>query len=160
MDGEDWGRLAYLALLLVAVGGYFVTHARRNLSQVMQQAAVWALIFLGVIAGVGLWQDIRSTVTPQQSVFAEAGRIEVPRAGDGHFYLTVEVQGEPLRFVVDTGATDLVLTQADAARLGLHPETLAFTGVANTANGTVMTAPVRLSERGASVSQIVLEDRG
>ncbi|MCE8471200.1 TIGR02281 family clan AA aspartic protease, partial [Rhodovulum sulfidophilum] len=71
-------------------------------------------------------------------------RIEVPRAPDGHYYMTVEVNGTPLHFVVDTGATDVVLTRKDAARVGLDPEDLQYFGEAHTANGTVRTAPVRL----------------
>ena len=50
----------------------------------------------------------------------------------------------PLRFVVDTGATDLVLRQSDAVRAGLSPDQLAYTAQANTANGVVSLAPVRL----------------
>jgi len=34
----------------------------------------------------------------------EGGRIEVPRMFDGHFYLTVRLNGEPVEFVVDTGS--------------------------------------------------------
>jgi aspartyl protease family protein len=40
----------------------------------------------------------------------------------------------------------MVLTQADAKRAGLDPETLAYLGRANTANGEVRTAFVRLEQ--------------
>ena len=46
--------------------------------------------------------------------------------------------------MVDTGATDVVLTQRDAERIGLDPETLNYTQRAMTANGTVRGAPVML----------------
>ena len=72
--------------------------------------------------------------------------MEVPRAFDGHYYLTLDLNGVPVDFVVDTGATDMVLTRADAARIGLDPDALAYTGVAGTANGQVRTARVRLDE--------------
>ncbi|MEM6388759.1 MAG: TIGR02281 family clan AA aspartic protease, partial [Pseudomonadota bacterium] len=62
----------------------------------------------------------------------------------GHFHATLEINGVPVRMVVDTGASELVLTQEDARRVGLEPENLAFTGRAFTANGPVETAPVRL----------------
>ncbi|MHC0052701.1 retropepsin-like aspartic protease family protein [Actibacterium sp. D379-3] len=146
MDGEQVGRLIYLVLLGGAVAGYFLMQNRRRLGRVAQQGAVWGLIFLGAIAAVGLWSDIRSTVVPRQAVFAEQGRIEVPRAPDGHFYLTVTINGTPVNFVVDTGAGEMVLTRADAARVGLAPGDLSFTGEARTANGLVQTAPVRLAE--------------
>ena len=49
-------------------------------------------------------------------------------------------------FVVDTGATDIVLSQADASRIGLDLVQLAFTGRASTANGVVETARVTLDK--------------
>ena len=78
-----------------------------------------------------------------QSVVA-GDRIEVPRAPDGHYYLTVEIEGVPVRFVVDTGASQIVLSQSDAERIGLDTKSLAYLGRAYTANGEVRTAPVRL----------------
>ncbi|WP_281841839.1 retropepsin-like aspartic protease family protein [Sinisalibacter aestuarii] len=145
MDTTDIGRLAYLVLLAAAVGGYFIAQHRRNWSKLAQQAMVWALIFVGVIAGYGLWGDISRDLAPRQSVL-ESGQIEVPRMFDGHFYLTARLNGEPVDFVVDTGATDVVLTMKDAARIGIDPDGLAFTGRAFTANGMVRTAPATVDE--------------
>lgn len=144
MDSDQIARLAYLVLLTAAIAGYFLLQNRQRLGQLAQQAAIWGLIFLGVIAGLGLWSDIRSTVMPRQAVFADQGKIEVPRGPDGHFYMTVKVNGAPLRFVVDTGASEVVLTKQDAAQLGFDPASLSYIGSASTANGTVSTAPVRL----------------
>ncbi len=146
MDSFDFGRLVYLVLLGTAVAGYLVAEGRQGLGKTARQAAVWGFIFLGAIAGFGLWDDIRSTVNPAQMVFGEGARVEVPRARDGHFYLTLEVNGTPVDFVVDTGASDVVLTREDAARVGLNPEDLRYVGVAMTANGEVPIAPVRLDE--------------
>jgi len=145
MDTYDIGRITYLMLLLVAVGGYFVAQHRGNLSKLAQQAAIWGLIFLGVVAGYGLWGDIQRDLAPRQ-VMLEGGRIEVPRMFDGHFYLTARLNGAPVEFVVDTGATDVVLTKEDAARAGVDLASLAFTGRAMTANGTVRTAQATIEE--------------
>ncbi|MEY4981905.1 MAG: hypothetical protein RIR62_171, partial [Pseudomonadota bacterium] len=57
---------------------------------------------------------------------------------------TLEINGTPVRFVADTGATNMVLTRADAARLGIDPDGLVYLGEARTANGTVRTARVEL----------------
>jgi aspartyl protease family protein len=56
------------------------------------------------------------------------------------------VNGAPLTFLVDTGASDIVLTMADAERLGLRPGSLHFTQRFATANGEVRAAPVVLRE--------------
>lgn len=143
MNGDDIARLAYLGLLAVAVGGAFVVHNRDNLGKMAQQAAIWGLIFVGVIGAAGLWSDIRRDVAPRQAV-AEDGRIALPRSPDGHYYVTLDINGQPVRFVVDTGATEMVLGRADALRVGIDPDALAYLGTAQTANGTVRTATVRL----------------
>ncbi|MEE4187751.1 MAG: TIGR02281 family clan AA aspartic protease [Roseobacter sp.] len=144
MDSFDTGRLIYLILLGLMVIGWFITQGKTNWNKTLQHVAAWALIFGGAIAAYGLWGDISQTVRPQQSVFAEENRIVVPRSPNGHYYLNVEVNGAPVSFVLDTGATSLVLTKADAIRSGLEPENLNYYQRAMTANGEVRTAPVRL----------------
>ena len=143
MESFDFPRLVYLSILGSVLVLWFVVQGRQSMGKLLQYAAAWALIFLGAIAVVGLWQDIRQTVRPTQSVVSE-GRVELPRAPDGHYYVTAEVNGTPLRFVVDTGASQIVLSRRDAARAGIDTERLVYTGRAQTANGTVRTAPVRL----------------
>jgi aspartyl protease family protein len=136
--------LVYLVILGSAIGLWFFAQNRQSLGKLAQQAAAWGLIFIGAIAVVGLWGDIRQSVAPSQNIVADTGQIELPRAPDGHYYLTAEVNGEPVRFVVDTGATQIVLTKDDARRAGLNVDDLVYLGRANTANGEVRTAPVRL----------------
>ncbi|WP_323764257.1 retropepsin-like aspartic protease family protein [Marinovum sp.] len=148
MSAMDTGQLIYLVMLLGAVVLWFIVANRNSLGKVMQHAALWGLIFLGAIAAVGLWDDIRQTVIPRQAVFSDQGRIEVPRSPDGHYYLTLDVNGHPTRFVVDTGATSIVLLEEDARAAGLLPEQLRYTGTAMTANGAVRTALVVLDEIG------------
>ncbi|EDM71289.1 hypothetical protein RAZWK3B_13749 [Roseobacter sp. AzwK-3b] len=144
MTDFDYARLIYLVLLGGAILMWFFAQNRASFGKLTQQALVWGLIFLGVIAAVGLWDDIRQTVRPTQTILAQDNRIELPRAPDGHYYLTAEINGTPVRFVVDTGASQIVLTRSDAARAGIDTAALAYIGRANTANGTVRTAPVRL----------------
>jgi aspartyl protease family protein len=134
----------YLILLGAAILGWFLVQNRHQLGRVVQQAVIWGFIFIGAVAAVGLWDDMRRSVGPPRAAMLEDGRIAVPRARDGHYYLTLRVNGEPVRFVVDTGATDIVLTRADAAAIGIDTERLAYFGQASTANGTVRTARVRL----------------
>ena len=143
MENVDLGRFVYLLVLGVAVAGYLVAENRESLGKVARQAIVWGLIFTGVMAGYGLWSDVSRQVEPRQSMVA-AGQIAVPRSPDGHFYLTLRLDGVPVRFVVDTGATDVVLSAADARRVGIDLDQLVFSGRASTANGAVSTALARV----------------
>ncbi len=143
MDGETLARVGYLAIILVAVAGWVIVEFRQRMGQALRMALAWGLIFVGIMAGFGLWSDIRQDVMPMQEV-TQGGTVEVPRAEDGHYYLTLTVNGTPVPFMVDTGASGMVLAGADAERLGIDPDSLMFLGEANTANGVVRTAQVTL----------------
>ncbi|MFV0492994.1 MAG: TIGR02281 family clan AA aspartic protease [Pseudorhodobacter sp.] len=145
MDGDITARLLYLGILIAAVGGYLLVEFRGRIGQATRQAAAWALIILGLMAGYGLWSDMRTTVMPRQSVL-EDGAITIPRAADGHYYLELTVSGTPINFLVDTGATNIVLSQRDAERVGIDPRDLVYLGSAQTANGVVRTARVTLND--------------
>lgn len=148
MDGDSFARLGYLALLLAAVGGWMIVEYRGRMGQALRVAAAWGLIFLGVMAAYGLWTDIRGPQAIPDQILTEAGRVELPRAPDGHYYATLTVNGVDLRFMADTGASTMVLTKADARAIGLDPEALLYLGEAYTANGRVRTARVTLETVG------------
>ena len=140
MESTDLPRLIYLVILGTALAGWLLAESRSNFSKTLRMMIAWGLIFLGVIAGYGLWEDVSRDIAPRQAVLADGARIEVPRGPSGHYHLTLELNGTPVTFLVDTGATDVVLTMDDARRIGLAPENLAFLGTARTANGPVRTA--------------------
>ena len=68
MNSMQWGNLAYLVLLGSVLVFWFVVQNRQSLSKTLQQVAAWGLIFLGVIAVIGIWDDISRTVRPTQAV--------------------------------------------------------------------------------------------
>lgn len=144
MSEYDIGRLIFLIVLGCAVTFWFFANHKQSLNRTLQYAVIWGLLFLGIIAGVGLWEDVRHQILPRQTVFENQGRVEVPKSRDGHFYLTLDVNGAMVNFVVDTGASGVVLSQKDAARTGLPMDELVYLGRAMTANGEVRTAPIRL----------------
>lgn len=139
----DPARLAYLTLLLLALGAFVVVEFRRDAGSTLRAVLAWGLIFLAAIGAAGLWQDISRDVMPRQAML-DPTQIEVPLGPDGHFHLTAELNGAPVRFIVDTGASALALSPRDARRAGIDLERLVYAGQARTANGIVPTATVRL----------------
>jgi aspartyl protease family protein len=145
MSTDQIMQLTYLVLLATAIGGSAIVAGRSNMGKMAQQAAIWALIFVGVIGAYGLWEDISSDVNPRQAM-VDASTIAVPRGFDGHYRLTLDINNTPVSFIVDTGASQVVLSQQDAARIGIDPAALVYSSSANTANGVVRTAPVVLGQ--------------
>ncbi|MDO5528857.1 MAG: TIGR02281 family clan AA aspartic protease [Paracoccus sp. (in: a-proteobacteria)] len=142
MIGDDYARLGYLALLLIFLGGYLVVEMRRRPGAATRQILAWVLIFAAVIAGVALWSEFNDG---RQRVI-DGHRVEVRIGADNHFHMTLDLNGVPVRFVVDTGASDIALSQRDAGRIGIDPDRLAYLGQARTANGIVRTARVTIDE--------------
>lgn len=68
------------------------------------------------------------------------------RAPDGHYYVDAEVNGAPIHFMVDTGASYVTLSPTDARSAGLDLSDRDFGERASTANGIARIAPVTLRE--------------
>lgn len=74
-----------------------------------------------------------TAASPRES----AGEVELSRAGDSHFYADAEINGRPVRMMVDSGASIVALTRADAEAVGIDVDRLPVSGTARTAGGDV-----------------------
>ena len=105
-----------------------------------------------VAAPVEAASDDPATVAAPETTDAQ-----VSKAADGHFWAEVEVNGRWIRCLIDTGASYVALTRADAERLGFDPATLTYDAPVVTANGRTQAARVQLTDvtvSGARVEQV------
>ena len=65
---------------------------------------------------------------------ASSGRISLPADGGGHFMGSGSINGRPVQFMVDTGASVVAIGQGEADRLGLNYKS-GRQVMMNTANG-------------------------
>lgn len=82
--------------------------------------------------------------------------VAITKADDGHYWAEAQVNGVRVRFMVDTGASVVALTETDAKRAGLDTDALVYDRPVSTAAGSVLAAGVHLER--VSVSGI--EQRG
>lgn len=75
-----------------------------------------------------------------------AGELVLDKQKDGHFYAEGMANGQSVRFLVDTGATIVALTDADAQRLGLFWNYSELQQVGRGVGGDVTGKPVEISE--------------
>ncbi len=152
-DSNSVARLAYLLMWLVlAAGGLLPLFLGRPL-KALRDVAIWAGIILVLLIaysyrdGLGaLGQRLTGELVPQAGIAGADGSISFRASRDGHFHVEAVVDGTRLDFLVDTGASDIVLSPADARRIGFDPDRLDYTQIFETANGEVRGAPVRLHE--------------
>ena len=145
-DPGDQARLFYLIILLVAVAGWMLHSYRERLSQAMQHAAIWTLIFVGTVVAVGFYEPLKQSLFEDSAAMVDDNTIMLRESAGGHYFANVEVNGRQIRFLVDTGATSIVLSRKDARSVGIDVGNLAFTLTARTANGVVRNAAVQLDK--------------
>ncbi len=88
----------------------------------------------------------------------------IEKAPNGHFYVEAMVNGQLIRFVVDTGATTVALTKADAQRAGIAFSTDHFSVIGRSASGDVRGEDISIhriaigQKEAFDVSGVVLDD--
>ena len=122
----------------------------------LRWVAVWCVIALaGAWAiGGGGWDPargptkpaFRTIAVPAEAPPAPPNTLVYPADARGHVVLDAAVNGAPVRFLVDTGASYVTLTPADARAAGLSPRQLDFNERVSTANGEVRIATVTLRD--------------
>lgn len=152
--------LYYLIFLIPMLGGALAVRGR-PLSQTVSQALLWVGIILLLMLAYGFRDEVMGSrlvaeLLPSRVRVAADGSLSVRAGEDGHFHLEGEVNGARMRFMLDTGASDIVLSPADAGRAGFDTQALDYRRAYGTANGVVRGAPVRLAR--LTVGPLVLED--
>jgi aspartyl protease family protein len=138
----------YIVLIVVLLASIF-GRSRKEISSQLKMLLVWVGIIAVVSAIVIYWGDVKNTkfyaaIVPGESIKGEDGSMYFIRASDGHFYINSQVNDKEIRFMVDTGASDIALTTEDAETLGFEKDKLHFNKIYNTANGTTRGASIKL----------------
>ena len=96
--------------------------------------------------------DLRGTAPAAASL--DSGAAQIVKASDGHFWAEAKVDGRAMRFLVDTGATAVSLSQVDAQRLGINTKTLDYKYKVITAMGETRAASVKLASVAVAGAQV------
>src|SRR5690606_33608509 len=116
----------------------------------------WAVIILGLVAGYQYryeLQDAASRITagliPGSPISGRnvdgALTVTLAKAASGHFEVNGRVNGERVHFLVDTGASSVVLSQQDAERAGINTASLNYSVPITTANGQASAAVITIA---------------
>ncbi len=94
------------------------------------------------------------TIAAVSSTVVNTHTTAIPKASDGHYWVNAVVNEKAVKFLVDTGATVVALTPADAQRLGFNAGNLVFDQKISTANGQTLGARVTLVTVGVGQSEV------
>jgi aspartyl protease family protein len=108
----------------------------------------FALILILGYSFKGEFNTIKNRVVgellPSYATTNKSGEIVLRRSQNGHFYADVYINGQKVRFMVDTGASMVMLTKEAAEKVGINTKTLLYNRPSVTANGTVYNAVVEV----------------
>jgi clan AA aspartic protease (TIGR02281 family) len=104
--------------------------------QLVLHAGIW--LGLGLMAYVFF---LRQEAPPPRLLGPDS--VELQRTRDGHFYIEGRIQAEPVRFLIDTGASTVSISERLARQAGLGCERMATFG---TANGHVQGCTTRVAQ--------------
>ncbi|WP_051631036.1 retropepsin-like aspartic protease family protein [Afifella pfennigii] len=153
---EKWPQIVYLLGVLILVGGGIFAY-RGRLGDALKHALLWVGAALVLVTLYAYRAPLSQFAAPVLDALApgrmtvslgEGGRevLTIAPGPSGHFNLTAEVEGVPVDFVVDTGASSLVLTYEDAERVGIDVGALTFNRMVETANGMTLQARAEIGE--------------
>lgn len=72
--------------------------------------------------------------------------VTLERSSDRHFYADADVNGQPVHFLVDTGASEIALTEEDARKVGLQVDPQKYELIGHGASGMVRGQYVELKK--------------
>jgi len=136
----------YIVIALTLVIGALISR-REPIAKLLVIALAWLAIFG---AGFVLFTFRDDLSYLGQRLQAEAtgepvkigGTLRIPMALDGHFWVEAVVNGQPVKFLVDSGATMTTIDQATAERAGIAIDPLR-TQIVRTGNGLIRVAAGR-----------------
>jgi aspartyl protease family protein len=164
VGGHTDMRVIYLTLLAAALA---VAGLGRMLLRAGRRTTLHVAIWTGAVAGLVtafvfrdeahvLIREIHAELMPSVALSRTAGEAELRRGWDGHYRAQAEVNGAPLKLMIDTGASMVLIPYEHAVEIGFDPETLNYSMPVTTANGRSAVAPVQLAS--IRVGQIEVHD--
>ncbi len=148
---EEFAAVASLGALALLMASGVISAFRGRFLDGVRALATWAALGLALVAGYSYrfeLQEVASRLAaelmPGEATVTPAGEVVVSRRIDGSFVVNGAVNGRPVRFIFDTGASAVVLTAETAASAGFEPSSLTYSVPVATANGRTLAALVTL----------------
>jgi aspartyl protease family protein len=148
---DDFASLAFKLALIVFIGSSAIVMFRGRFLQAVKAATIWIVIGLALVVGYTYRAELRAVadrvmaeLMPGRAAVRSAHSVEIVRGRAGDFQVAAQVNGMRVAMVLDTGASAVVLTLADAKAAGLPVEVLKYDVAVDTANGRTRAAAVTI----------------
>ena len=145
---EDEPRLVYMVGWLALLSAGFVFSRSIRAGEAFRNVAIWVAIGAVLVIAYTYRDDlsvfgkrVELEFIPGEAVVSGDHTLTLTQDASGDFFVYGDANGTRIRFLVDTGASDIVLSPSDARRLGIDVGSLHFVRGYETANGIGAGAP-------------------
>ncbi len=158
VDETTFGYGVFLLALLIYMAGGLLGRYGGGAAAVARDAVTWLALGLGLVTLYAYKDELTPIATrvvgellPGTAMTVETSsggltEVKLRKRLNGHFMANVEVNGESVSMIVDTGASSIVLRPEDARAAGIDVEEMTFQVPVLTANGRTMAARVWLDD--------------
>ncbi len=143
MNMDDGASIVYAVGALVLLIGSLAAR-RLPLGSVAKMLLAWIAIFsvLFVVFSYRfefkqIWNHVKADILGTGNQQQSGSTVRLKRNDDGHFYAVVRVNGKPVNFLVDSGATMTSMSAEAAKSAGIDFDRSAVPVIVGTANGAV-----------------------
>ncbi len=124
-----------IALLILFSGGLW--HAfRKDTRGFFRIVLGWIMVFSALIFGYDMYHNYKINQITQK--LQGTAPDYIIKKNEAHFYTNVSVNGVTLSFMIDSGATFVVLTKESAEKAGINVDAIKEYAIVSTANGEKM----------------------
>jgi aspartyl protease family protein len=152
LDSSDWQNFIYSLLILVAIISGF-SFRYLSFAKIFKYSLFWIIFIIIAILLYSYrfeFEDLKQRfigeLNPSKPFVNQNGEIVINMSSDGHFYINIKINEKNIRFMVDTGASDVSLDLEDAKNIGIDLDQLNFSKEYKTANGTALGANIVLDQ--------------
>ncbi len=150
---SDWQRFVSLSVILILVVNSVFFSRNLAFSKILKYLAIWSIAGLIIISLYSYrfeFADFKTRIlrelNPASIQVNKNGELEINISQDGHFYINVKINNVLVRFMIDTGASDIVISMTEAERIGIDLKKLNFNKPYQTANGKAWGASILLDK--------------
>jgi len=152
ISSYEWSNVIYILILIVLLIMGF-SRKELPLKKIFEYTGLWiafaliALIFYSYRFEFSEIKDrVLSDLFPSKAINKNHEQLVLNIAQDGHYYLNVKIKNQIVRFMIDTGASDMVIDEKMAVKLGFNLNNIIYDKIFQTANGQSYGASIYFDE--------------
>ncbi len=152
ISSHEWSNVIYILILVVFLIMGF-SSKDLPIKKIFEFTGLWivfALVALVLYSYRFEFLEVKDRVLsdlfPAKAINKNHKQLVLNIAQDGHYYLNVKIKNNEVRFMIDTGASDMVIDEKIALKLGYDLKKINYNKVFQTANGQSYGASIYFDE--------------